>query len=154
MLMEQYHANIPVSAASMHGLASRPQSLRSLQLAENHSHFLAMGSMHWHSAAGGQRTVGLGVALQQVACDRVDLHGQLARGRDHQRPRPVARHELGAVHQLYARHQESQRLAGPCSTPQRLSQSIPIDRKPDAPPSQLCSRMDKQEAGHKSSAVR
>ena len=58
--------------------------------------------------------MGLGVALQEVARDGVDLHRQLARGRDHQRARPVARHEARAVHQLDAGHQERQRLPGAC----------------------------------------
>ena len=58
--------------------------------------------------------MGLGVALQEVAGDGVDLHGQLARGRYHQRARAIARHELGAVHQLDAGHQERQRLPRAC----------------------------------------
>lgn len=59
-------------------------------------------------------TVGLGVMLQEVSGNAVDLHGQLARGRDHQRASAVARHEAGLVQQLYAGDQERQRLAGPC----------------------------------------
>ena len=57
----------------------------------------------------------LGVALQEVARHGVDLHRQLARGRDDQRARAVARHEARAVHQLDARHQERQRLPGACT---------------------------------------
>ena len=70
------------------------------------------------------RTMGLRVTLQEVAGHGVDLHGQLAGGRYDQRARAIARHELGPVHQLYAGHQERQRLSGPCMPLMCLSTGI------------------------------
>ena len=60
-------------------------------------------------------TVGLGETLHEVVGHLVDLHGQLPRGRDDNRPQAVAGHELGPVQQLQAGDQERQRLARPCT---------------------------------------
>ena len=60
------------------------------------------------------RTVGLAVVLHQVPRDAVDLHRQLPRRRYDHRARAVAWHEARLVHQLHARDEERQRLAGSC----------------------------------------
>ena len=60
-------------------------------------------------------TMGLREALHEVVGHLIDLHGQLPRGGDHQRPCAIAGHELGAVQQLQAGDEEGQGLARPCS---------------------------------------
>lgn len=66
-------------------------------------------------------TVCLAVPLQEIACNTVDLHGQLSGGADDQHACAVARLELCAVQQLYRWYEESQRFARACTHATGLS---------------------------------
>ena len=65
--------------------------------------------------------MGLTVVLQHVACNAVDLHGQLPRGRDDKSPSAIPGLKFGAVEQLYAGYEEGQGFARSCRNQQSLS---------------------------------